>query len=249
MKILEILKKILSSDATGNSEENMSLCSAGEPYAETKTANDYVAPDDIRLVVGDDMLAIIYDIQIGGLHNALSYDPCSGIFKDCLSEINNIVCENLEEVYQSIIVKTNEHEYLLNIGTNLMLGASSLSQEIYEILIDAFYPIIKRFIDDHITGNKVGIYSIFANENGGTSVGLQGLVRNIEKDGYVCVGVGTAFKYNKVPFSLEIAKEWENFTYIDMNELPENILKSPISQAQTMILSLLHNKVIAKMKI
>ncbi len=244
MKILEVLKKMLSCDTTGKSEENVCHSPAEESHkTETKATDDYASPDDIRLAVGDDTLVLVYDLLLGGLHNALAYDPCSGIVKDCFSEIHSILAENLEEAYQSIIVKTGEHEYLLNIGANLLLSIGEWPQEICEDLIDAFYPVIKLFVDNHIVGNKVGVYSIFTND--GTSVGLPGLIHNLEKDGYLCCGVGTTFY--KDSSSLERVKGWENFTHIDMNELPENIVKAPnIEQACDMTLSFLHDEVIAE---
>ncbi len=244
MKTLEILKEMLACDTAHISKENICHSTVEESHkAETKTTDDYASPDDIRLVVGNDTLVLVYDVGLGGLHNALSYDPCSGNVKDCFSEISNIVVENLEEACQSIIVKKGEHEYLLNIGANLLLGTGNLPQEICENSIDAFYPAIKRFVDDHIVGDKVGVYSIFTDD--GTSVGLLGLIQNVEKDGYICRGVGTTF--GKESSSLGRARGWENFTYVDMNELPENILKAPIQQAYGMTLSVLHDKVVAEM--
>ena len=176
MKLLEILKRMLSCATTETSESTEVSKSTVLPLVDSnKESKDYADLDDIRLVVGDKTLALVYNVCMGGLHNVLHYDPCSHDTQDCFSEINAIIEKNLEEAYESIVVKTGENQYLLNIGVNLLLGPGSLSQQLCDDVINVFYPIIKRFIDEHVVNNKVGVYSVFTGGNG-TSVGLLGLV-------------------------------------------------------------------------
>ena len=242
MKLLEILKRMLSCCATEapksvEAPESAALCFAdgnGHP-------NDYADLHDIRIVAGDNTLTLVYDVCLGGLHNVLSYDPCSGATQDCFSEINAIIGKNIEEAYKSVVVKIGESQYLLNIGVNLQLGPGSLSQQLCEDVISAFYPIIKRFVDEHVVGNKVGVYSVFKDGNG-TSVGLLGLVNHLEKDGYICYGVGTS--YDSTSYSLKRAKGWQGFTYVELEKLTKGKDKLP----KVNILSLLHDKLVAKME-
>lgn len=242
MKLLEILKKLLSCATTETSESTEVGKSTVLPLVDSnKETKDYADLDDIRLIVGDKTLTLVYNVCLGGLHNVLSYDPCSGATQDCFSEINAIIEKNLEEAYESIVVKTGENQYLLNIGVNLLLGPGSLSQQLCDDVINVFYPIIKRFIDEHVVNNKVGVYSVFTGGNG-TSVGLLGLVNLLEKDGYICCGVGTSYDSHSYP--LKRAKGWHGFTYIALEELIKGKEKSP----EVNILSLLHDKLVAKMK-
>ena len=242
MKLLEILKRMLSSGTTEASESTEVLKPTVLPLVDgNKGPKDYADLDDIRLVVGDKTLSLVYDVCLGGLHNVLSYDPCPGATQDCFSEINAIIEKNLEEVYDSIVVKTGENQYLLNIGVNLMLGPRSLSQQLCDDVINVFYPIIKRFIDEHVVDDKVGVYSVFKDGNG-TSVGLLGLVNHLEKDGYICCGVGTS--YDRTLYSLKRAKGWQGFTYIDLEELIKDKEKLP----EVNILSLLHDELVLKME-
>lgn len=242
MKLLEILKKLLSCATTETSESTEVGKSTVLPLVDSnKETKDYADLDDIRLIVGDKTLTLVYNVCLGGLHNVLSYDPCSGATQDCFSEINAIIEKNLEEAYESIVVKTGENQYLLNIGVNLLLGPGSLSQQLCDDVINVFYPIIKRFIDEHVVNNKVGVYSVFTGGYG-TSVGLLGLVNLLEKDGYICCGVGTSYDSHSYP--LKRAKGWHGFTYIALEELIKGKEKSP----EVNILSLLHDKLVAKMK-
>lgn len=241
MKLLEILKRMLSCATTETSEPTEVSKSTVLPLVDSnKESKDYADLDDIRLVVGDKTLALVYNVCMGGLHNVLHYDPCSHDTQDCFSEINAIIEKNLEEAYESIVVKTGENQYLLNIGVNLLLGPGSLSQQLCDDVINVFYPIIKRFIDEHVVNNKVGVYSVFTGGNG-TSVGLLGLVNLLEKDGYICCGVGTSYDSHSYP--LKRAKGWHGFTYIALEELIKNTEKLP----KIKILSLLHDELVAKM--
>lgn len=241
MKLLEILKRMLSCATTETSEPTEVSKSTVLPLVDSnKESKDYADLDDIRLVVGDKTLALVYNVCMGGLHNVLHYDPCSHDTQDCFSEINAIIEKNLEEAYESIVVKTGENQYLLNIGVNLLLGPGSLSQQLCDDVINVFYPIIKRFIDEHVVNNKVGVYSVFTGGNG-TSVGLLGLVNLLKKDGYICCGVGTSYDSHSYP--LKRAKGWHGFTYIAMEELIKDTEKLP----KIKILSLLHDELVAKM--
>ena len=242
MKLLEILKKMLSCATTETSESTEVGKSTVLPLVDSnKETKDYADLDDIRLIVGDKTLALVYNACLGGLHNVLSYDPCSGATQDCFSEINAIIEKNLEEAYESIVVKTGENQYLLNIGVNLLLGSGSLSQQLCDDVINVFYPIIKRFIDENVVNNKVGVYSVFTGGNG-TSVGLLSLVNLLEKDGYICCGVGTSYDNHSYP--LKRAKGWHGFTYIALEELIKGTEKLP----KIKILSLLHDRLIEKMQ-
>lgn len=242
MKLLEILKRMLSCATTETSEPTEVSKSTVLPLVDSnKESKDYADLDDIRLVVGDKTLALVYNVCMGGLHNVLHYDPCSHDTQDCFSEINAIIEKNLEEAYESIVVKTGENQYLLNIGVNLLLGPGSLSQQLCDDVINVFYPIIKRFIDEHVVNNKVGVYSVFTGGNG-TSVGLLGLVNLLEKDGYICCGVGTSYDSHSYP--LKRAKGWHGFTYIALEELIKGTEKLP----KIKILSLLHDRLIEKMQ-
>lgn len=242
MKLLEILKKLLSCATTETSESTEVSKSTVLPLVDSnKETKDYADLDDIRLVVGDKTLALVYNVCLGGLHNVLSYDPCSGATQDCFSEINAIIEKNLEEAYESIVVKTGENQYLLNIGVNLLLGPGSLSQQLCDDVINVFYPIIKRFIDENVVNNKVGVYSVFTGGYG-TSVGLLSLVNLLEKDGYICCGVGTSYDNHSYP--LNRAEGWDGFTYIALEELIKGTEKLP----KIKILSLLHDRLVAKMK-
>lgn len=241
MKLLEILKKMLSCATTETSEPTEVPKSTVLPLVDSnKESKDYADLDDIRLVVGDKTLALVYNVCLGGLHNVLHYDPCSHDTQDCFSEINAIIEKNLEEAYKSIVVKTGENQYLLNIGVNLLLGPGSLSQQLCDDVINVFYPIIKRFIDEHVVNNKVGVYSVFTGGNG-TSVGLLGLVNLLEKDGYICCGVGTSYDSHSYP--LKRAKGWHGFTYIALEELLKDKEELPMAS----ILSLLYDELVAKM--
>ena len=242
MKLLEILKRMLSCATTETSEPTEVSKSTVLPLVDSnKESKDYADLDDIRLVVGDKTLALVYNVCMGGLHNVLHYDPCSHDTQDCFSEINAIIEKDLEEAYESIVVKTGENQYLLNIGVNLLLGSGSLSQQLCDDVINVFYPIIKRFIDEHVVNNKVGVYSVFTGGNG-TSVGLLGLVNLLEKDGYICCGVGTSYDSHSYP--LKRAKGWHGFTYIALEELIKGTEKLPMIK----ILSLLHDRLIEKMQ-
>ena len=115
MKLLEILKRMLSCATTETSEPTEVSKSTVLPLVDSnKESKDYADLDDIRLVVGDKTLALVYNVCMGGLHNVLHYDPCSHDTQDCFSEINAIIEKNLEEAYESIVVKTGENQYLLN---------------------------------------------------------------------------------------------------------------------------------------
>ena len=235
MKLLEILKKILCCEAPETSAKNDVL---GRPSISLNKASvSLAAVDDIRIVVGDNTLSLVYDACLGGLHNALSYDPCSGALQDCFSELNTIIGENLEEVYDSIIVKTGENQYLLNIVVNLLVGAGKLFPKLCEDLIDVFYPVIKKFIDNNIVDNKVGIYSAFT--DAGTSLGLFALMRHLKQDGYMCCGVVATIK----GYSLERTKVLYDFSYVDVEKLAKDNEDFDIRNLP----SLLHNEVVGKM--
>jgi len=243
MKLLEILKRMLSCSATEASDSTEASKSTVLRFVDgNRCPKDYADLDDLRLIVGDNTLTLVYNICLGGLHNVLSYDPCSGATQDCFSEINTIIENNFEEAYESIVAKTGENQYLLNIGVNLQLGAGSLSQKLCEDLIDVFYPIIKRFVDKHIVDNQIGVYSVFK-DGYGTSVGLLGLVNHLEKNGYKCCGVGTSTSYDSTSYSLKRAKGWQGFTYIELEKLIKGKEKLPEGN----ILSLLHDELVAKM--
>lgn len=242
MKLLEILKKMLSCSSPQVTSEESKTSVSTSGIAKWESSANGAELDDIRLVVGDNTLTLVYNVCLGGLHNVLSYDPCSGALQDCFAEINSIISKNFEEAYDSIVIKTGENQYLLNIGVNLQMGNGSLSQKLCEDLIHVFYPIIKRFVKEYVVDNKVGIYTVFTDEEIGTSVGLLGLVNHLKKDGYVCSGVGTAYRHGS--FSLKRAKGWENFTFVDLGELLKGKEKLPKAN----ILPLLHDELIANMQ-
>lgn len=235
MKLLEILKKILCCGVSDTASSNDVLDNSSQNI--NKVSQSLVAIDDIRIVVGDNTLSLVYDASLGGLHNALSYDPCSGALQDCFSELNTIISENLEEVYDSIIVKTGENQYLLNIGVNLLVGAGKLFPKLCEDLIDVFYPVIKKFIDNNIVDNKVGIYSAFTDD--GTSLGLFALMRHLKQDGYMCCGVAATIK----GYSLKRAKVLDDFSYVDIEKLAKDNEDFDIRKLS----SLLHDEVVRKM--
>lgn len=92
MKLLEILKRMLSCATTETSEPTEVSKSTVLPLVDSnKESKDYADLDDIRLVVGDKTLALVYNVCMGGLHNVLHYDPCSHDTQDCFSEINAII--------------------------------------------------------------------------------------------------------------------------------------------------------------
>lgn len=235
MKLLEILKKILCCGVSETASSNDVLDNS--PKNINKVSQSFVAIDDIRIVAGDNTLSLVYDACLGGLHNALSYDPCSGALQDCFSELNTIIGENLEEVYDSIIVKTGENQYLLNIGVNLLVGAGKLFPKLCEDLIDVFYHVIKKFIDNNIVDNKVGIYSAFTDD--GTSLGLFALMRHLKQDGYMCCGVVATIK----GYSLKRTKVLDDFSYVDVEKLAKDNEDFDIRKLP----SLLHDEVVRKM--
>ena len=220
------------------SEETPDFASLSH-IAKDKDSADYARVDDIRLVVGNDTLILVSDACLGGLHNILwtnTDTTCSGVRLLCFSEISAIISKNLEEAYKSCAVKIDGHQYLLNIY---------IPNRFLKSRIDVFYPIIKRFVDDRIEDNKLGLYSVFTGR--GTSADLCDLVNHLEHDGYICCGVGTSITttaVNATASLLRWAKEWNGFDYIDTEDLAANKEGFHIED----IPSLLYDKVVDVMR-
>lgn len=168
---------------------------------ELKTSSNTYTPNhnDIRIVVGEDVLIITDDKQIGGLWAGVgNYDPCSGSYQECFDAMKKLINENFNEACDSLIFKLKEHLYLVNITDGQNRSASSgMSPEdlhLCEDKIDVFYPIINHFVCEHSFDHKIGFVNIFG---GGTSIGLAHLCSKLKADGFECYTEGAVLH---IPF-------------------------------------------------
>ncbi len=168
MSMLPILKKIFK-----NQTENKP-CGEGivSNEANQQSTADIVGIHDLMIVAGNKTLILISDKRRVGLWMSDGvYDPCSATAAEGHNQINQLIHENLDELYDSLIYPLEENLFFLNITDSTNRG--NLSGEGWIMLchemLDVFFPIIYRFVEENAINKKVGVI-VFPNDRG-TSIG------------------------------------------------------------------------------
>ncbi|MCM1139085.1 MAG: hypothetical protein NC453_11000 [Muribaculum sp.] len=117
-------------------------------------ALDHFDGSDLRLVVGNRILTIIYDRRELGLHSFGIYNYCTTSDKEGHKLMAQIIHYNEEEAYKALLIKESGNEAWLNIAdcTNRSAG-----QHIDNQMIEVFEPIILKFIQNNKVYNNVGL--------------------------------------------------------------------------------------------
>lgn len=111
---------------------------------------------DIRIVVGNKTLTIIYDRRELGLHSFGIYDYCTTSDEEGHKLMAQIIRENEDEAYKSLIIESSKDELWINIADCTNRGVGSYSR-VYNQMIEVFEPLLLRFIKDNAVSNNVGL--------------------------------------------------------------------------------------------
>ncbi|WP_285820643.1 hypothetical protein [Bacteroides acidifaciens] len=122
---------------------------------EEGNALDHFDVHDLRIVAGNKTLTVIYDRRELGLHSFGIYDYCSTSDEEGHKLMAQIIRENEDEAYKSLLIESSEDELWLNIADCTNRGAGAY-HELYEQMIEVFEPIILKFIKDNAVLDNVG---------------------------------------------------------------------------------------------
>lgn len=111
---------------------------------------------DLRIVAGNKVLTIIYNRRELGLHSFGIYDYCSTSDEDGHRLMAQIIRENEDEAYKSLLIQSSEDEMWINIADCTNRGAG-IYRRLHEQMIEVFEPIILKFIKDNAVLDNVGI--------------------------------------------------------------------------------------------
>ena len=118
-------------------------------------ALDHFDVQDLRIVAGNKTLTIIYNRCEFGLHSFNIYDYCTTSAKVGHKLMAQIIRENEDEAYKSLLIESSEDGLWLNIADCTNRGAGAY-HELYEQMIEVFEPIILKFVKDNAVRDNVG---------------------------------------------------------------------------------------------
>ena len=84
---------------------------------------DYFDAHDLRIVAGNKVLTIIYDRRELGLHCFGIYDYCSTSDEEGHKLMAQIIRENEDDAYKSLLIESYEDELWINIADCTNRGA------------------------------------------------------------------------------------------------------------------------------
>lgn len=128
---------------------------------------DHFDLNDLRIVAGQKVLTIIYDRQELGLHSFGIYDYCTTSDNEGHGLMAQIIRENEEDAYKSLLIESSNDEVWINIADCTNRGAG-IYYKLYKQMIEVFEPIIIKFIKNNAIHNNVGF--CLALGNSGTSL-------------------------------------------------------------------------------
>lgn len=115
---------------------------------------------DLRIVAGNKVLTIIYDRRELGLHSFGIYDYCSTSDGEGHRLMAQIIRENEDDAYKSLLIESSEDELWINIADCTNRGAG-IYRRLHEQMIEVFEPIILKFIKDNALFDNVGLCVAF----------------------------------------------------------------------------------------
>ena len=139
---------------------------------------DHFDVHDLRIVAGNKTLAIIYDRQELGLHSFGIYDYCTTSDEEGHKAMVQIIRENEDEAYKSLIIESSEDELWINIADCTNRGAGQLGR-VCNQMIEVFEPIILKFIKSNAVNNNIGLCVFFGED--GTSLGAHLLCQKLKE--------------------------------------------------------------------
>ncbi len=186
-------KKVLSNDAPPTSEICMNELIDKTPMPmsinwdnlvshliEDGYTLDHFDIHDLRIVAGNKILTIIYDRCELGLHSFGIYDYCSTSDEEGHKLMAQIIRENENDAYKSLIIESSDNEFWINVSDCTNRGAG-IHHGLHDQMIDVFEPIILKFIKDNAIDNNVGLCMSYG--CGGTSDSAQFLCKKLKNLG------------------------------------------------------------------
>lgn len=117
---------------------------------------DHFDVHDLRIVAGNKTLTIIYDRRELGLHSFGIYDYCTTSDEEGHKVMAQIIRENEDEAYKSLIIESSEDELWINIADCTNRGVGSYNR-LYNQMIEVFEPLLLKFINDNAVYNNIGL--------------------------------------------------------------------------------------------
>lgn len=111
---------------------------------------------DLRIVAGHKTLTIIYDKRELGLHSFGIYNYCTTSDEEGHKLMAQIIRENEDDAYKSLLIESSEDELWLNIADCTNRG-NGVYHRLHEQMIEVFEPIILKFVKDNAVLDNVGI--------------------------------------------------------------------------------------------
>lgn len=152
MSILSALKKICQK----NVEEN--------PFSDSTelyTPVNMESLNDLIIVAGTKTLVLISDKRRVGLWMTDGgYDYCLTNKNDGHSFIHNYIIDHLDELYEALLYPLEDNLFFLNIADATNRGAGTIDKSLYEEMLDVFFPIIDRFIQENLENHNLGVIMI-----------------------------------------------------------------------------------------
>lgn len=137
---------------------------------------DHFDGSDLRILAGDKILTIIYDRGELGLHSFGIYDYCTTSDKEGHKLMAQIIRDNEDEAYESLLIKISDKEVCLNIADCTNRGGG---QHVDDQMIEVFEPVILKFVQDNAVLNNVGLVMSYE----GTSYGAHYLCERLKATG------------------------------------------------------------------
>ena len=134
---------------------------------------------DLRIVAGDKILTIIYDWYELGLHSFGIYDYCSTSDEEGHKLMAQIIRENENDAYKSLLIESSKNEFWINVADCTNRGV--VYHGLLIKMIEVFEPIILKFIKDNAIYNNVGLCVSYG--CGGTSDSAQFLCKKLKNLG------------------------------------------------------------------
>ncbi len=141
---------------------------------------DHFDEHDLRIVAGNKTLTIIYDRRELGLHSFRIYDYCTTSDEEGHKMMAQIIRENEDEAYKSLIIESSKDELLINIADCTNRGGGQLG-EVCNQMIKVFEPIILKFIKSNAVNNNIGLCVSFGEDS--TSLGAHLLCQKLKELG------------------------------------------------------------------
>lgn len=117
---------------------------------------DHFDMADLKILAGHKTLTIIYDRRELGLHSFHIYDYCSTSDEEGHKIMAQIIRENKDDAYKSLLIESSKDELWLNIADCTNRG-NGIYRRLHEQMIEVFEPIILKFIKDNAVFDNVGL--------------------------------------------------------------------------------------------